>query len=68
MSHKKEKIREFSRMMPKAMQGVLKEKKERLRQLRFDLVAGKVKNVKETRTIKKDIARIETIIKLKSEK
>jgi len=68
MSHKKEKIREFSRMVQKELQGLLKEKKERLRQLRFDLVAGKIKNVKETRTTRKDIARIETIIKLKSEK
>lgn len=42
---------------------LLEEKKERLRQLRFDLVSGKVKNVKEIREIKKDIARILTLIR-----
>lgn len=42
---------------------LLEEKKERLRQLRFDLVSGKVKNVKEIREIKKDIARILTLLK-----
>lgn len=45
---------------------LLEEKKERLRQLRFDLVSGKVKNVKEIREIKKDIARILTILKLET--
>jgi ribosomal protein L29 len=34
-----------------------------LRQLRFDLVSGKVKNVKEIRETKKDIARILTILR-----
>ncbi len=42
---------------------LLEEKKERLRQLRFDLVSGKVKNVKEIREVKKDIARILTLLR-----
>lgn len=44
------------------LQEILKEKREKLRQLRFDLASGKVKNVREIRTIKKDIARILTIL------
>lgn len=41
----------------------LQDNKEKMRQLRFDLVAGRVKNVREIRIIKKDIARILTILK-----
>ena len=67
MSLQKEKIKEFSRQGAKELQNLLKSKKERLRQLRFDLAAGKVKNVREVRGTKKDIARIETVLKLKSE-
>jgi|GEM_PF-172021 len=37
--------------------------KERLQKLRFDLASGKIKNIKEIREIKKDIARILTILK-----
>ena len=40
----------------------LDELRERLRVLRFDLIGGKVKNVREVRRIKKDIARILSII------
>jgi len=39
------------------------ESKEKLRALRFDLAAGKVKNVAELHEIKKKIARIKTFIK-----
>jgi len=41
----------------------LKDNREKLRQMRFDLAAGKVKNVREIRRIKKEIARIMTILK-----
>jgi len=40
--------------------------REKLRSLRFDLQAGKVKNVKEVRKTKKEIARILTLLKEKS--
>jgi len=43
------------------LEKLLQENREKLRQLRFDLAAGKVKNVREIREIKKDIARILTI-------
>ncbi len=55
-------------MTEKELKSVLMEKKESLRQLRFDLSSGKIKNVKSTRETRKDIARIETVIKLKSNK
>ena len=45
------------------LQALLQNSRDRLRQLRFDLAAGKVKNVREIRLIKKDIARILTLLK-----
>lgn len=56
------KISELRQNNKKELQNQLKEKRERLRVLRFDLVSGKVKNVKEIREIKKDIARILTLL------
>lgn len=44
------------------LQKLLQDNREKLRQFRFDLVSGKVKNVREIRQIKKDIARILTIL------
>jgi len=43
-----------------------KEMREKLRGLRFDLAAGKVKNVREIRQIRKDVGRILTILKEKA--
>jgi large subunit ribosomal protein L29 len=52
------------RQRPKnELQKMLQSSQERLRQLRFDLAAGKVKNVREVRKIKKEIARILTLLK-----
>lgn len=42
------------------LEKLLQDSREKLRQLKFDLVSGKVKNVREIRQIKKDIARILT--------
>ena len=42
---------------------MLKEDREKLQQLHFDLVSGKVKNVRKIRQTKKDIARILTLLK-----
>lgn len=42
----------------KELERMLEAEREKLRQLRFDLASGKVKNVSEIRKIKKDIARI----------
>jgi large subunit ribosomal protein L29 len=56
-------IQEIRRKSNNEVQKTLKELRERLRQLRFDLEAGKVKNIREIRAIKKDIARILTCLK-----
>ncbi|MBZ9571855.1 50S ribosomal protein L29 [Patescibacteria group bacterium] len=45
---------------------ILKERRERLRQLRFDLSSGKVKNIREIRYLRKEIARILTTLKEKA--
>lgn len=39
-----------------------KEMKEKLRSLRFDLASGKIKNVKEIKNLKKEIARVATFL------
>jgi large subunit ribosomal protein L29 len=45
------------------LEKLLKEKGERLRILRFGLASGKIKNTREIRETKKDIARILTLLK-----
>ncbi|MDI6882986.1 MAG: 50S ribosomal protein L29 [Patescibacteria group bacterium] len=62
MAKQQEKLKEFKRMSRGELQRVLSEKKEKLRQLRFDLAAGKVKNIREIREVKKDIARMLTVL------
>ena len=57
------KIAELRQKSKLELQKLLQDNRERLRQLRFDLAAGKVKNVREIRLIKKDIARILTLLK-----
>jgi len=47
---------------------LLHEYREKLRELRFDLAAGKVKNVNEIHNTKKAIARISTFLNLKKNK
>ena len=46
------------------LQKMLQELKEKQRLLKFNLTLGKVKNVREIRQIKKDIAKILTILNL----
>ncbi len=58
------KIQELKQKSKIELQKLLQDLKEKLRQLRFDLAAGKVKNVREIRKIKKDIARILTILRI----
>jgi len=57
------KTKELQQKSKSELQKILSDDREKLRQLRFDLAAGKVKNVREVRKIKKDIARILTILK-----
>ncbi len=61
------KITELRQKSKEELQKILKDDREKLRQLRFDLAAGKVKNVREVRKIKKDIARILTLITKRGE-
>ena len=56
------KIQELRQRSEAELQKILADNRERLRQLRFDLTSGKVKNVREIRKIKKEIARILTLI------
>jgi len=60
--------RELSKMPKQELLRMLKDEREKLRQLRFDLKSGKVKNVREIRRIRKEIARIMTFISFKEEK
>ncbi len=57
------KIKELRQKSKEELQNLLFEKKEGLRALKFDLSSGKVKNVREIRTIRKDIAKILTLLK-----
>ena len=56
-------ISELKQKSKDELKKILQDLRERLRQLRFDLAAGKVKNVREIRKIKKEIARILTLLK-----
>jgi large subunit ribosomal protein L29 len=49
------------------LRGILATSQEKLRRLRFNLASGKVKNIREIRSLKKDIARISTILKEKKD-
>ncbi|MCX6760923.1 MAG: 50S ribosomal protein L29 [Candidatus Nealsonbacteria bacterium] len=57
------KIAELRQKTKSELEGLLNDDREKLRQLYFDLSAGKVKNVREVRKIKKEIAQIFTLIK-----
>lgn len=59
------KIAELRLKTKEELQKLLIEDRERLRNLRFDLAAGKVKNVRGIRTLRKDIARTLTLLKEK---
>lgn len=59
------KISEIRLKSKKELQSQLNGLREKERQLRFDLVAGKVKNIDDVKRTRKDIARILTILKSK---
>ncbi len=56
------KISDIRQKPKKELQSMLLESRERLRNLRFDLISGKVKNVRQIRELKKEIARILTLL------
>jgi len=59
------KLTELKQKSKQELQRILEDDRKKLGQLRFDLSAGKVKNVKEVHNIKKEIARILSLIKEK---
>lgn len=56
-------IAELRQKSKTELQKILAENREKLRQLRFDLAAGKIKNVREIRKTKKAIAQILTLLR-----
>lgn len=60
------KMTELRQKSKAELQKILAGNQERLRQLKFDLTSGKVKNVREIRHFKKEIARVLTLLKQKT--
>ena len=59
------KVKELKDKPKGYLEKILQEKREKLRQFRFEISQKKLKNVKEIKNIKKDIARTLTIINSK---
>jgi large subunit ribosomal protein L29 len=61
------KIKELREKNTGELKIILKEKREKVRQIRFDIASKQVKNNQDLNKDKKDIARILTLIKEKNE-
>lgn len=59
------KIAEIRQKPKEELKNILKDNQEKLREIRFNLAAGKVKNVREIRQVKKEIAQIQTLLNQK---
>jgi large subunit ribosomal protein L29 len=59
---KKKDIQELKHRTPAELTAQIKETEEKLRTLRFDLAAGKVKDITQIHEAKKKIARMKTFI------
>ena len=57
------KIKDLKEAAEKELENLLAENREKLRQIRFDLAGQKIKNFREIRKVKTEIARILTILK-----
>ena len=62
------KANELRQRSEEELKEIVNELKRKLQELRFDLVSGKVKNVREVRKAKKEIARTLTILGEKQHK
>ena len=60
---KRKQILEIKNKSAGELEKMLVEGRKKLNLLRFDLVSGKVKNVKEIKEVKKNIARLITFLK-----
>jgi ribosomal protein L29 len=60
---KKKELQELKNRPVAELSRLAREGTEKLQALRFDLAAGKVKNVNELRVLRKNIARMQTFIK-----
>ena len=59
------KVPEIRLKSKRELQDQISSLREKERQLRFDMVAGKVKNIDDVKRTRKDIARILTVLKSK---
>ena len=57
------KIVEIRKKSKTELKNMLQDLRNKLRALRFDLASGKIKNVRDVRKTRKDIARVLTILK-----
>lgn len=57
------KIKDLRQKTEKELQDLLAENRKRLGQLKFDLASKKLKNSREIRWLRRDIARILTLLK-----
>ncbi len=64
---KRKEISELKNRSLPELQKLFEEARVKLRILKFDLAAGKVKNVRDVRMLKKDIARILTFTRQKAD-
>lgn len=59
----KKEIQNLKHMSREELEKLKRSFEDQLRNLRFDLAAGKVKNINTIKTMKKDIARVHTFLR-----
>lgn len=64
---KRKEIIEFKTKPLAELEKFVRDSREKLRSMKFDLAAGKVKNVRDLRELRKDIARALTFMKGKAD-
>ena len=62
------KAKELREKSKEELEGILNDLKKKLQKLRFDLAEKRLKNVREIRKTKREIARVLTILKEKCQK
>ena len=59
------KVKELRQKSEKELNDLLNERKHKLGQLKFDLASKKLKNIKQIMELRRDVARVKTILKEK---